>query len=105
MTRSIEETIRIEGGQILATLIRLTRDIDMAEDALQEAAVTALENWKSNGVPDSPAAWLTTVSKRKALDLLRREARRRGKEKEAQVTMLAGAEANVGGDDRLRRGA
>lgn len=102
MTKSIEETIRVEGGQVLATLIRFTRDIDLAEDALQEAAVTALESWSVNGVPDNPAAWLTTVARRKALDLLRREARRRNKESEAQTTMLAGAEANAEGDDRLR---
>ncbi|MGH8916509.1 MAG: RNA polymerase sigma factor, partial [Acidimicrobiia bacterium] len=97
-----EETIRVEGGQVLATLIRLTRDVDLAEDALQEAAVVALDKWTADGFPDSPAAWLTTVARRKALDLIRRETRRRGKESEAQINMLAGAEANSESDDRLR---
>lgn len=99
---TIEETIRVEGGQILATLIRLTRDFDIAEDALQEAAVSALESWTTHGVPENPAAWLTTVSRRKALDLMRRERRRRDKEGAAQMTMLTGAEADTEGDDRLR---
>lgn len=102
MTEPVEETIRVEGGQVLATLIRLTGDIGLAEDALQEAAVVALEKWSGGGLPENPAAWLTTVARNKALDLLRREARRRGKESEAQMSMLAGAEANVAGDDRLR---
>ncbi len=102
MTEAIEETIRVEGGQVLATLIRLSGDIGLAEDALQEAAVIALEKWSGDGLPENPAAWLTTVARNKALDLLRREARRKGKESEAQLTMLAGAEANSEGDDRLR---
>lgn len=102
MTEPIEETIRVEGGQVLATLIRLTGDIGLAEDALQEAAVVAVEKWSDDGLPENPAAWLTTVARNKALDLLRREARRQDKESEAQLTMLAGAEANVAGDDRLR---
>ncbi len=102
MTEPVEETIRVEGGRVLATLIRLTGDIGLAEDALQEAAVVALEKWTGDGLPENPAAWLTTVARNKALDLLRREARREGKESEAQMTMLAGAEANSAGDDRLR---
>ncbi len=102
MTEPVEETIRVEGGRVLATLIRLTGDIGLAEDALQEAAVVALEKWSGDGLPENPAAWLTTVARNKALDLLRREARREGKESEAQMTMLAGAEANSAGDDRLR---
>lgn len=102
MIRSIEETIRVEGGQVLATLIRLTGDIDLAEDALQEAAIVALERWRSDGVPDNPAAWLTTVARNKALDLIRREARRKGKENEAQMNLLADAEDSPGSDDRLR---
>lgn len=99
---TVEETIRVEGGRILATLIRLTRDFDLAQDALQEAAVTALEQWTARGIPESPAAWLTTVSRRKALDLMRREGRRRAKEGEAQMTLLIGAEEDGAGDDRLR---
>ncbi len=84
MSPSIEETVRVEGGQVLATLIRLTGDIDLAEDALQDAAVAALETWKDL-VPDNPGAWLTAVARNKALDRIRREARRDGKEAEAHL--------------------
>jgi len=72
----IEETIRVEGGQVLATLTRLTGSLDRAEDALGEAVLVALERWPVEGVPGRPAAWLTTVARRKALDTLRREAQR-----------------------------
>jgi RNA polymerase sigma-70 factor, ECF subfamily len=83
VNRSLDEIIRIEGGQVLATLIRLTDDIDLAEDALQDAAVVAASAWQRDGVPNNPAAWLTTVARNKALDRLRRESRRAPKEQEA----------------------
>ncbi len=57
---------------MLAATVRLTRDIDLAEDCTQDAFVSALRTWP-NGVPDNPAAWLTTVARRAALDRLRRE--------------------------------
>jgi RNA polymerase sigma-70 factor (ECF subfamily) len=95
---TVAETIRIEGGRILATLIRLTGDIDLAEDALAEATVIALERWTGEGVPSNPAAWLTTVARNKALDLIRREALRRHKEVEAQY----GHSLAVEEDDTLR---
>lgn len=90
--------MRIEGGQVLATLIRLTRDIDLAEDALQDASIEALRAW-TEGVPDNPGAWLTTVARRKALDRVRREARRRDKESEAARLV---DDDPPPGDDRLR---
>ena len=92
MTESLDELIRREGGQVLATLIRLTDDFDLAEDAVQEAVVAALEAWPRTGPPDNPAAWLTTAARRKAIDLLRREARRTQKE-EAAVALLASADS------------
>lgn len=79
----LDEIIRIEGGQVLATLIRLTGDIDLAEDALQDAILTAAEVWKRDGLPNSPGAWLTTVARNRALDVLRRESRRAPKEEAA----------------------
>lgn len=100
MTEVVAETVRIEGGQVLATLIRLTRDIDLAEDALQDASLQALQAWR-HGVPDNPGAWLTTVAKRKALDRLRRESRRGEKETEA-VRLLTDDGDPPSGDDRLR---
>ena len=64
----LDEIIRIEGGQVLATLIRLTGDIDRAEDALHDAVVVAADAWRRDGVPDKPGAWLTTVARNKELD-------------------------------------
>lgn len=101
MTGSVEETLRIEGGQVLATLIRLTRDFQLAEDALQEATLTALETWERDGVPTNPAAWLTTVARNKALDRIRRESQRREKESEA-VSLLVDPPPPSPIDDRLR---
>lgn len=85
----IEETIRVEGGRVLATLTRLTGSLDRAEDALGEAVVVALERWREDGVPRKPAAWLTTVARRKALDQLRREAQRDEREALAMEDLAA----------------
>jgi RNA polymerase sigma factor (sigma-70 family) len=75
--------VREEGARALATLIRVTGDIDLAQDAVQDAIVRALETWPRDGVPDNPRAWLTVTAKRRAIDVIRREARRAGKEAEA----------------------
>ncbi len=80
---TLDEVLRLEGGQVLATLVRLTRDIGIAEDALQEAVITAHARWTDDDMPDNPAAWLTTTARNKALDRIRREARRSEKEREA----------------------
>lgn len=61
---------------MLATLIRTIGDFDLAEESLQEALVAALEHWPLDGVPDSPRAWITTTARNRALDRLRREAKR-----------------------------
>jgi RNA polymerase sigma-70 factor (ECF subfamily) len=79
--------VREERTRVLATLVRLTGSIDLAEDAAQDAVVRALETWPRDGVPENPRAWLLVTAKRRAVDLLRREARRAGKEAEA-VTFL-----------------
>jgi RNA polymerase sigma-70 factor, ECF subfamily len=68
----VEQTFRAESGQILGGLISLLGDFDLAEDVLQETLVTALERWPGDGVPRNPAAWITTVARRKAIDRLRR---------------------------------
>ena len=73
LARIVEDTMKTEGRRVLATLIRLTGDFDAAEDALQEACVRALTTWKRDGVPSQPGAWLNTVSRRIAIDRLRRE--------------------------------
>lgn len=87
----LEDAIRIEGGRVVATLIRLTGDFGVAEDAVQEASIVALEQWRRTGIPDNPAAWLNRVARNRALDHLRREAKRKDKETEAMrlLTMPA----------------
>jgi RNA polymerase sigma factor (sigma-70 family) len=71
----IEATFREEHGRVLATLISQLGDFALAEDALQDALVNALERWEVDGVPRNPGAWLVTVAKRRAIDRLRRAAR------------------------------
>jgi RNA polymerase sigma-70 factor (ECF subfamily) len=98
-----ERLAREERGRVLATLIRVTGDIDLAEDAVQDAVVRALERWPREGVPDNPRAWLTVTAKRRAIDLVRREARRAGKEAEAVALWDPGPEpGEVARDDTLR---
>jgi RNA polymerase sigma-70 factor (ECF subfamily) len=71
-TAQIEKTFRDEHGRVLAALISQLGDFTLAEDALQDALVNALERWQIEGVPRNPGAWLTTVAKRRAIDRLRR---------------------------------
>ena len=68
----IEMIFREEHGRVLAALISQFEDFDLAEDALQDALVNALERWQSDGIPNNPGAWLTTVAKRRAIDRVRR---------------------------------
>ncbi len=103
---AVAEAIRAEGGRVVATLTRLLGDMDAAQDALQEAALTAIERWPADGVPRNPAAWLTTTARHKALDRLRREDRRGEKEIRA-MQQLEGADdaplpESVVRDDLLR---
>ena len=64
---------RREWAFVLAATVRVTRDIDLAEECVQDAYARALATWAERGVPAKPGAWLTTVARRRALDLLRRE--------------------------------
>jgi RNA polymerase sigma factor (sigma-70 family) len=98
-----ERLVREEWARVVATLVRVTGDIELAEDAVQDAVVRALEHWPRDGVPDSPRAWLTVTAKRRAVDLIRREARRAGKEAEAVLLGEPGPEpVEAVRDDTLR---
>jgi RNA polymerase sigma factor (sigma-70 family) len=103
---AVAETIRIEGARILATLIRTVGDVQLAEDAVQEATLAALRAWPVTGVPPQPRAWLTVAARRKAIDLLRRERARPDKERDAaRVLELTGSDLppdDVVHDDLLR---
>ncbi|MDN3494919.1 sigma-70 family RNA polymerase sigma factor [Planococcus sp. APC 4015] len=79
----VADVIRSERRTVLATIARLTRDLSLAEDAVQDASLAALEAWTASGVPAVPRAWLIVAAKRRAIDLLRRESRRPRKEREA----------------------
>ena len=68
----IDCVYRAESGRILATLIRLLGDFDLAEDAVQDAFAAALERWPKDGVPSNPRAWLVSTGRFKAIDAMRR---------------------------------
>ena len=70
---ALEAIWRIESPKLIATLTRIVRDVSVAEDLAQDAFVTALAQWPSEGIPRNPGAWLTTTAKRRAIDLLRRQ--------------------------------
>lgn len=71
-TEQVEKIFREEHGRVLAALIGRFQDFDLAEDALQDALVIALEHWEIDGIPNNPGAWLTTVAWRRGIDRLRR---------------------------------
>ena len=71
LRRTIDALWRMESPRLIASLTRMLRDVGLAEDMAQEALVAALEHWPRDGVPDNPAAWLTTTARRRAIDRLR----------------------------------
>ena len=77
---SVEAVFRREHGRIIASLIRLCRSFDRAEEAMQEAFAAALRYWGERGVPDNPGAWITTTAHRELIDARRRERTRREKQ-------------------------
>ncbi|MGN6699846.1 MAG: RNA polymerase sigma factor [Thermomicrobiales bacterium] len=90
----VERVFRQESGRILAGLIAATRDFTLAEDALQDACIAALRQWPSEGVPRNPAAWLSGIARRKAIDRLRRAATLARKQEQLQA--LAALEQREG---------
>ena len=80
---ALARVVREEGPRVVATLVRMTGDLQLAEDAVQDATIRALGAWTTGGVPESPRAWLTVVARRRALDIVRREGGRDLKEAEA----------------------
>jgi RNA polymerase sigma-70 factor (ECF subfamily) len=90
---AVEHAFREEAAVALATVARLAGDLQLAEDAIAEAHAAALERWPEAGIPDRPGAWITTVARNRALDVLRREARRGDLERRA-ARALAGLEAS-----------
>jgi RNA polymerase sigma-70 factor (ECF subfamily) len=85
--KAVAAAFREEWGQVVATLIRLTGDWDLAEECAQDAFAQALDRWRRDGVPRRPGAWLTTTARNRALDVLRREAVGAQKLREVAVLM------------------
>jgi len=103
----LEAVLREERGRLTAALVRILRDWDLAEELVQDAAVSALEHWPADGVPDNPGAWLMTAARRKAVDRLRRHTRYRERMRQltAEATEMGAPIATggpMGADDRLR---
>jgi RNA polymerase sigma-70 factor, ECF subfamily len=100
----IEEVFRAEHGRAVAVLARVFGDLDVAEEAVQDAFVAAVARWPSAGLPPSPAGWILTTARNKAIDRLRREASRA--DRHAQAALLHAQDEPVEedpvGDDRLR---
>jgi RNA polymerase sigma-70 factor, ECF subfamily len=107
LNRTIETLYRSESGRILATLVRLLGDIDLAEEAMHEAFAAALNTWPETGVPDKPRPWLISTARFKAIDVIRRRARFDGAQRdlvaymESRVIDARSREEEID-DDRLR---
>ncbi len=101
---AVAEAFHEEWGRVVATLIRLTGDWDMAEECAQDAFARALERWPDDGIPRRPGAWLTTVARNRALDRMRRSQLGAAKLREAAMNATAddAPSADDGPDDRLR---
>jgi RNA polymerase sigma-70 factor (ECF subfamily) len=100
----IARVFRDESGRCIATLVRILGDIDLAEDAVQEAFVTAAQKWPVDGLPPNPGAWITTTARNRAIDRIRRESSRERRETEAtaMATPNDPLEAGPLPDDQLR---
>ncbi len=101
---AIELAYRESSGRAVATLIRLFGDIDIAEEAVQEAFAVATARWPTSGVPPNPGGWIVTTARNKALDRLRRESSRSGRETQAALLHYDAEPTEVGPvqDDQLR---
>jgi RNA polymerase sigma-70 factor, ECF subfamily len=99
---AIAPVVAAERARMVASLIRLTGDWDLAEDCVQDAVERALLRWPREGMPRSPAAWLTTAARHRALDLLRRRRTERAKLQERAILDVTGPDGAGQDDDRLR---
>jgi RNA polymerase sigma-70 factor (ECF subfamily) len=112
LSQTIETLYRSESGRVLATLVRLLGDLDLAEEAMHEAFAAALEFWSQTGIPDKPRPWLISTARFKAIDVIRRRARFDRAQRdliahlESRVNDAPGGNAETGDaeieDDRLR---
>jgi len=112
LSRTIETLYRSESGRVLATLVRLLGDLDLAEESMHEAFAAALDTWPKTGIPDNPRPWLISTARFKAIDAMRRRARFNGAQRdlvaqmESRVNHAPSGNEEIGDeeieDDRLR---
>ena len=112
LSNTIETLYRSESGRVLATLVRILGDLDLAEEAMHEAFAAALEFWSQTGIPDKPRPWLISTARFKAIDAIRRRARFNGAQRDLVAHMESRVDDAPGGkeetgdeeieDDRLR---
>jgi RNA polymerase sigma-70 factor, ECF subfamily len=106
LSRTIETLYRSESGRVLATLVRLLGDLDLAEESMHEAFAAALESWPHAGIPDQPRPWLISTARFKAIDAMRRRARFDGAQRDLVAHMESRVNEEIGDeeieDDRLR---
>ncbi len=111
VSTTIETLYRSESGRVLATLVRLLGDLDLAEEAMHEAFATAVESWPRTGVPDNPRPWLISTARFKAVDAIRRRARFNATQKDLvahiegrihEASLAAQEDDGEIEDDRLR---
>jgi RNA polymerase sigma factor (sigma-70 family) len=98
--QALATVFREEAGRLTAAMVRVLGNFDIAEEVVQDSLVAALEKWPEQGIPDNPGGWLMTTSRRKAIDLLRRD--KRYAEKVALLERSVGPPDPVEADDRLR---
>src|SRR3954453_23907060 len=103
---NLDGVFRREWGPAVAALARWSGDLGVAEDAVQEAFTEALRAWPRDGLPDNPGGWIVTVARNRALDRLRRESVRPGKERAAVTdnawSRIEGVPVHAVRDDELR---
>jgi RNA polymerase sigma factor (sigma-70 family) len=98
ISRTVEAVWRAESASLVVALTRLVRDVGLAEDLAQETFAAALNQWPTEGVPDNPAAWLMTVARRRAVDLIRREQARTEKYEQIVTDPLGTGDGHQGED-------
>ncbi|GAA4535179.1 RNA polymerase sigma factor [Amycolatopsis samaneae] len=99
---AVAGAFREEWGQVVATLIRMTGDWDLAEECAQDAFALALRTWHRDGIPARPGAWLTTAARNRAIDRIRRETVGAGKLREAAQMLLPDPDPDDSGDSGVR---
>ncbi|MEV6166852.1 RNA polymerase sigma factor [Streptomyces sp. NPDC051954] len=104
MAPDVEAVFRSEYGRAVSVLVRFLGDIDLAEEAVQDAFTTAVQRWPETGIPPSPAGWIITTARNRAIDRLRRESSRDARHAEAALVHAPDPPAEEGPvrDDRLR---